>query len=352
MSSQQDNQTTTPSLPISPALIVGIVILVSFAVTIAIASIFGYCRTSRSASNDAEAIEGGDVFNPNRPRPAGQIARMKEVRWVNNMYAWERARNAKKEVGEVRPTTLLLGRPGQERNWDEWSSIDTGESSSGSGRQDAAKKAEDCTGAAHFYNTDDPYAPSSQQRLSRLAPPSARGSYQSNRTGLPHFPSLLLPQPVQRDLVRSPLRHEYQPRDIELKKKEHRIESEMYNSKIAINAGIEDISRNTYYDPNFEHVALDSGAGTSQCRVPASSSKDQHEIPMPDEPYPQLPVRPLTPGSVIVYSENERTAYERDPDYVEMSKNQEVEHSSNNSQESVKGMIQEWEKVNGSFGRP
>jgi hypothetical protein len=135
MSSQQDNQTTTPSLPISPALIVGIVILVSFAVTIAIASIFGYCRTSRSASNDAEAIEGGDVFNPNRPRPAGQIARMKEVRWVNNMYAWERARNAKKEVGEVRPTTLLLGRPGQERNWDEWSSIDTGESSSGSGRQ-------------------------------------------------------------------------------------------------------------------------------------------------------------------------------------------------------------------------
>ncbi len=59
---------------------------------------------------------------------------MKEVRWVNNMYAWERARNAKKEVGEVRPTTLLLGRPGQERNWDEWSSIGTGESSSGSGR--------------------------------------------------------------------------------------------------------------------------------------------------------------------------------------------------------------------------
>lgn len=217
--------------------------------------------------------------------------------------------------------------------------------------QGAGKEAEDCTGAAHFYNTDDPYAPSSQQRLSRLAPPSTRGSYQSNRTGLPQCPSLLLPQLVQRDLVRSPLRHEYQPSDVELEKKERRIESEMHSSKITVNAGIEDISRDAYYDPNFERIALHRGDESRQSRMPASSSRDQHEAFMPNEPYPHLPVQPLSPGSVIIYSENEGTAYEGDLDYVEMSRNQEVDHSSKMSQESVKGMIQEWEKVNGSFGR-
>ncbi len=213
------------------------------------------------------------------------------------------------------------------------------------------KEADDCTGAAHFYNTDDPYAPSSQHRLSRLAPPSARGSYQSNRTGLPQYPSLLLPQLVQRDLIRSPLRHEYQPSDVELEKKRRRIESEMHNSKITINAGIEDISRDAYYDPNFERIALHSGDQSRQSRMAASNLRDHHEAFMPDEPYPHLPVRPLTPGSVIIYSENEGTAHERDLDYMEMSKDQEVAHSSKMSQESVKGMIQEWEKVNGSFGR-
>lgn len=76
-------------------------------------------------STGGDAEEGGtDTFNPNRPRSAGQNARMLEVRRINNMYAWERGRHARMEIGEMRPTTMILGRSGQSRNWDEYTIAD------------------------------------------------------------------------------------------------------------------------------------------------------------------------------------------------------------------------------------
>lgn len=129
---QQGNQT----LAISPSLIVGIVILAAFALVIIIASVCRFCcgdgprkGKNRSASIQYEgAANGGiDVFNPNRPRSAEQLARMQQVRWINNMYAWERGRQARMEIGELKPDDAHLG---HNRNWGDWSSI--GDNSSGS----------------------------------------------------------------------------------------------------------------------------------------------------------------------------------------------------------------------------
>ncbi|KEF52278.1 uncharacterized protein A1O9_11518 [Exophiala aquamarina CBS 119918] len=151
---------------ISPALIVGIVILCAFvAITIA-ASIFRFCRqkNSRDGGNAPfdEDLSEVDLFNPNIVRPASQVARMREVRWINNMYAWERGRQAKREVGELRPTTMFAAnRKGEARNWDEWSVWEN--------RESMANPTGEHSGATYFYNVDDPYAPSSQQRLSQAA---------------------------------------------------------------------------------------------------------------------------------------------------------------------------------------
>ena len=122
---QMDPRSNQPSLVISPAVIVGIVILAVFSVTLVGAGVFRYCRKNRSTTPDfAVDNSSGQVFNLNRQRSAGQIARMREVRRINNMYAWERGRHARIEIGEIRPTTMLLGRQGEARNWDEWSIAD------------------------------------------------------------------------------------------------------------------------------------------------------------------------------------------------------------------------------------
>jgi len=120
----------TPGPSVSPPLIVGIVIVCAFvAITIA-ASIFRFCRQKRSrgdggGANFDENSSEVDLFNPNTVRSTSQVARMKEVRWINNMYAWERGRHAKLEVGELRPTTMMFKgantRRGEARGWDEWS---------------------------------------------------------------------------------------------------------------------------------------------------------------------------------------------------------------------------------------
>ena len=117
----------TSTLPISPSVIVGIVIVLAFAVVIVGASLFRFCkRNGRSTpfddNSNAQQNEG-NIFNPNAQRSAAQIARMKEVRWINNMYAWERGREAMLESGELRPTTMIAGRKGEARNWDEWSTM-------------------------------------------------------------------------------------------------------------------------------------------------------------------------------------------------------------------------------------
>lgn len=50
---------------------------------------------------------------------------MKEVRWINNMHAWERGRIAQMEIGELRPGTVTLkdggkGKCSDGTSWDEW----------------------------------------------------------------------------------------------------------------------------------------------------------------------------------------------------------------------------------------
>lgn len=122
--SSQDGQSPAPA--ISPPLIVGIVILSAFVVIIIAASVFRFCRHSNSRTGDNANFDDNlsdvDLFNPNQVRPATQVTRMREVRWINNMYAWERGRQARLEIGELRPTTMIAGnRKGEARNWDEWS---------------------------------------------------------------------------------------------------------------------------------------------------------------------------------------------------------------------------------------
>ncbi|EXJ88014.1 hypothetical protein A1O1_04941 [Capronia coronata CBS 617.96] len=237
---QQGSQASqSATLPISPSLIVGIVILAAFAVIIVIASVFRFCcgngngnpggnreskKRSMRVEDEANANVDTDEFNPNRPRSAAQLARMKEVRDINNMYAWERARRAKIEIGELSPPPPLMSRR-HSRNGtsDAWSSIGDISSGLASGSTSAPHSeihpVEDHSRAAFFYNTDDPYADSSsRQRLNHLAPPtSARNSYQTSSSvySSRRQSSVLLPHAVQypgdiKASSPSPLRHEYE----------------------------------------------------------------------------------------------------------------------------------------------
>ncbi|KAI1629205.1 hypothetical protein EDD37DRAFT_40671 [Exophiala viscosa] len=300
MASQQQNQDS--SLAISPALIVGIVIAVSFATTIIVASVYGYCRKRRETSADDEIGENeAPIFNPNRVRTAGQTARLKEVRWINNMYAWEEGRHAKLETGELRRATMLLGKqPGQSRGWDEWSSIEEQTST----RHILGRSAGGCAGAHLIYNIDDPYASSSRHRLSHQA--------------LPRYSSVLLPQPIQRNSIRnSRLRHKYQEQgDLEPRKQ--------------------------ITNTNFESIAL--GPSQGRDRNTQSLTPDI-QVFTPNEPYPQPPVLPPSPGS-IVYSDHEGTNEHGLADTTTLQAT-----DSKLSQDEVKSMIQEWEKVNGRFAR-
>ncbi|KAK4943548.1 hypothetical protein LTR10_016842 [Elasticomyces elasticus] len=302
MTSQQQDPDSQGSLAISPGLIVGIVIAASFATTIIVASVYGYCRKRQETSADAGIGENeAEIFNPNRVRTAGQTARLREVRWINNMYAWERGRYAKLEIGELRRATMLLGKqPGQNRSWDEWSSIEEQTST----RHILGRGTGDCTGAHLFYNIDDPYASSSRQRLSRQA--------------LPRYSSVLLPQPVQRSQIRnSRLRQEYQEQgDVEPRKQ-------------TANA-------------RFEPTAL----GPSQGRNGhIRSLTPEIQVFQPNEPYPQPPVLPPSPGSII-YSDHEGTTEQELTDTTTLQAT-----DSNMSQVGVKSMIQEWEKMDGQFAR-
>src|ERR1700761_8870562 len=141
---QTSDGSDNSSLAISPSLIVGIVIVAAFFCCIAFASVYRFCSrqgnnngltSAAFAAHDAgDALGGVDVdagvWNPNRQRSAAQMARMKEVKWINNMYAWDRGRQARIEVGEIRPTTMIMGRRGESKSWDEYT---VAEGSSGPG---------------------------------------------------------------------------------------------------------------------------------------------------------------------------------------------------------------------------
>ncbi|KIW93831.1 uncharacterized protein Z519_05146 [Cladophialophora bantiana CBS 173.52] len=419
MATQQNNDGQS-ALAIAPSLIVGIVILASFACIIIFASIFRYCRRSQSTLVDpgfASDTGGAEFYNSNKPPSAAQAVRLKEVRWINNMYAWERGRQARMEIGEIRPTTMLMGRRGENKNWDEYSIAgdNSWPNSTGSGNA-----AGEYSHTPYFNNPDGPCVrSSSQQRLSHLAPPAdhVRNSYQSTTSGngyLPRHPSALLPPPAhgRREALgsvtpKSPLRNEYQihaeERDLRsgleagLQLTGNMVESDPTqrrgwnpygNPKITISDDSQDVALGRSptlraYDVDFETVPLDgsietakSGAGTDT--IQQNPSKPSPEIAdhrpsavvANDESYPPLKLQFLSQSkyqnSVNVHEgdevdlhsgPNEQLPMHRAETRTKQHKEQveDMDESTNGddeiSRENVNGMIQEWERVNGRFGR-
>jgi hypothetical protein len=138
---QTSNGPDNASLAISPALIVGIVIVAAFFSIILVSTLYRFCSRRKGNNGMSSAtfnahdngdLTGlnldGDFWNPNRQRSAEQIARMKEVREINNMYAWERANEVRMGAGEIRSNNIIMGRKGENKSWDEYT---IGEDSSG-----------------------------------------------------------------------------------------------------------------------------------------------------------------------------------------------------------------------------
>ncbi|OAP56441.1 hypothetical protein AYL99_09620 [Fonsecaea erecta] len=366
MATQQNTGSGQSTLAVSPSLIVGIVILAAFACIIIFASIFRYCRRGQSSLSDPDALDdmgGTEFYNPNKQRSASQVARLREVRWINNMYAWERGRQARMEVGELRPTTMLVGKKGESRSWDEYSVTGDNPWQNIMGNGTAGSEV---SPASYFYNLDNPYPrSSSQQRLSHLAPPSEqyRNSYHSTASGngyLPRHPSTLLPPPIghtRRDSPgitgpRSPLRNEYQydghepdpsavfdagPQDMFHRPRAdsmHHVESHspFVNPRITVS----DESQAAAYvhsptamadDDNFETVTLDGNDSPEDHGVDKSPHNPKSPSPSPspelrdhrpsvivlnDEPYPpfqlQFLTQSLSQNSVSVYGDDEDEA--------------------------------------------
>ncbi|KAK6366465.1 hypothetical protein LTS17_010550 [Exophiala oligosperma] len=352
MASRRDDPAGPSTLPVSPSVIVGIVILCAFCVMVLVASVFAYCRNNRSTTTDAEADDGYDIFNPNRPVSASQAARMREVRWINNMYAWERAREARKEVGEVRNTALFVGRVGEERHWDEWSSIGTGDGDSASKGKTFKDSAQDYTRVPLFYGSDDPYAVSSLHRSSHLMPSSARGSYRSSQySGLPQYPSMLLPQPIPRDTIQGPFKRRQPPTEMTEPIEAQTMQNDGNNPKITINNGVEDLTRcsSITYHPNIEGFATNSN-DEERLSPTLTTTTNDNDVDISDT-FSALPLRPHTPNSLVVHNENNQVVFEQELRPADPSQAQEDQPEHRPSQEGVKAMIEEWEKTNGRFAR-
>ncbi|KIW10451.1 hypothetical protein PV08_11415 [Exophiala spinifera] len=357
MASQKDAQASQSTLPISPSVIVGIVILCAFCAMVLIASVFGYCRNNRSSTTtDLEFEESLNGINRNRPLTASQAARMKEVRWINNMYAWERARHARKEVGgETRSAAVLVGRVGEERHWDEWSSIGTGDKDSSSGGKTFKNSVDDYTRAPLLYGGDDPYARSSHHRSSHhLMPSSARCSYMSGSqySGLPQYPSMLLPQPIQRDMIQSPFRRRYPPREIAEPIEQPAMQNQATNPKVTINNGVEDLARcsGTTYDTNTEGFAMHNKA-TERPGPMLGSTPEDDQVRINDS-FSALPLSPHTPNPPVVRDENDQAVVvQQELRPAQSTRAGPGQSESRPFQEGVRAMIEEWEETNGRFGR-
>lgn len=86
-SSMAANERQSPVL--SPPIVILTCILGALVSVVLGAVIYRLCRKSSETvlNDDSETVN----FNPNK-RSAEQIQRMEEVRWINNMYIWDRAR--------------------------------------------------------------------------------------------------------------------------------------------------------------------------------------------------------------------------------------------------------------------
>jgi hypothetical protein len=123
------------SLSISPAVIIAIVILVAFFSTIIFASVYRFCHRHKDIPNLSSAnfrqfdtgngdFNPDEFWNPNRLKCTEQQARLKQVREINQMHAWQRGREARIEIGELRRPTMMVGRSGENRSWDEYTVAD------------------------------------------------------------------------------------------------------------------------------------------------------------------------------------------------------------------------------------
>ncbi|KIX03429.1 uncharacterized protein Z518_06981 [Rhinocladiella mackenziei CBS 650.93] len=307
---QQTDQNSRPTPAISPTIIVGIVIVAAFAAIVIAASMFRYCCKNASSAIETESdASGSDIFNPYRPRSAEQNARMKEVRWINNMYAWGRSRQARIENGEIRPPIMILGRAGQCGNWDEWSVADKSPN-----RASWVRVGDEHSCGTYLYNVGDPYIAASQQRPnSHLASPtSVRSPLQTTSTGDYHLchQSVLLPQPNQPEgMQRSPLRYEYRANEVGLAPGPNPVQTYARNHKITHSDDTEDIvdSRSpTTYDANLEPIPLDYGHEHGEDLQNSLFSRPA--VSVMDGPYLQaraLLPHSYTPDSASVYEETE-----------------------------------------------
>ncbi|KAJ9610751.1 hypothetical protein H2200_005528 [Cladophialophora chaetospira] len=300
---QQSDGPDNTSLAISPAIVVGIVIVAAFFCVILFASLYRFFsrqRDNNGLSSEAFAARDGEgiginpdaaFWNPNRQRSAAQVTRMNEVRWINNMYAWERGRQARLEAGELRPTTMIAGRRGENKSWDEYT---VGEDSSG--RESSGITSKEYATGQYYYNSDNPYGRfSSQQRLSHLAPSTlaGRASYLSTGNGnglLPRHQSALLPPPIHEHpgtaVRRSPPRKVFQkeqenrayrdavdvPREVESEPQGISTQPQTPHPRITINDDTRDVVdlRSPEYaeDTNFETVSLhDESPGLQSSKV-------------------------------------------------------------------------------------
>ncbi len=355
MATQQDPNTSSDnnSLSISPGLVVGIVIIAAFFCVIVFASLYRFCSRRNDsnglssmafAAHDADGLAinpDADFWNPNRQRSAAQVARMKEVRWINNMYAWERGRQARLEAGEIKRTTMIAGRRGENKSWDEYT-VD--EDSSGRDvscnsranssvlivSKSAGNTSGEHAGGQFFYNADNLNGRfPSHQRLSHLAPSTngGRASYLSSGNGnalLPRQPSALLPPSIQEHprtaIRRSPPRNQYQAQTRVQEMRSYpegaavpglrMVDSEpvstqprILNPKITVNDQTEDVSglRSPEYaeDTNFETVSLhdDSSSGGRSTRGAVGGDTSLPNFSRPREGHN---VTPTNRPSVIV----------------------------------------------------
>lgn len=106
----RQDSSSQPGVSLSSNLIVTICIIGSVFVCVIIAGVAKMCLSSRTTDDE----EQEDKF---RPHSKSQIERMREVRWVNHMHAWEETRRVKAEFrdaigSKTRRTTLKGSRQG------------------------------------------------------------------------------------------------------------------------------------------------------------------------------------------------------------------------------------------------
>lgn len=97
-SQKMANDKNVPAPVLAPPVVILICIAGAVAVVIAAAAMYRLCGRANIGAD--EDVEGG-TWNPNK-RNKEQDKYMEEVRWRNNAFAWERAKQEKRHRNEYR----------------------------------------------------------------------------------------------------------------------------------------------------------------------------------------------------------------------------------------------------------